>query len=122
MTLRQAAQEFTVVKLDASALDGQDEAFQRCLSFLDGIEKTRTQNRRHTTYGYKHMVENPSGHFGIRSSQDSYTGYVYDGTFILAALASGFTVQTLHGGLSATLNISERGLRRRALEITNRVA
>ena len=121
MTLKQAAKKFTVAKFDASALEGQDKAFQTCLSFLDGIEKIQTQNQKHSSYGLKHIVENPSGHFGVPSSQDFYTGYVYEGTFVLAALASGFTVQQ-GVGLKATLNISERGLRRRALEVTKLVA
>jgi len=119
MTLNQAVKKFTVAGLDVSALEGQEKAFQNCLSFLDGIEKTRLQNRRRGSYGYKHIVENPSGNFGIRSSQDFYTGYIYEGTFILAALASGFTMQQSGRGLKATFNISERGLRRRAIEITN---
>jgi hypothetical protein len=122
MTLKQAAKQFTVAGLDASALEGQDEAFQTCLSFLDGIEKIRSQNRRHGSYGLKHIVENPSGRFGIPSSQNHYTGYVYEGTFILAALASGFAMEQRGRSLKATIDISERGLRRRALEITNHVA
>jgi hypothetical protein len=122
MTLKQATKKFTVTGLDASALQHQDSAFQRCLAFLDGVEKLQTQNRRHSSYGLKHVVENPSGRFGIPSSQDFYFGYVYEGTFILAALASGFTMQQVDRGLNATFNISERGIRRKALAITSRAA
>ena len=119
MTLKQAAQKFTIAGLDKSALVNQDEAFERCLTFLDGIEKIRTLNRSGDSL--KHMVENPSGHFGVPSSQDFYTGYVYEGTFILAALASGFRAQPIvPGSLKSWFNISQRGIRRRVMELTKR--
>ena len=115
MTLRQAAQTYKIAGFDHSMIDTQEEAFQRCLSFLNGVEKAKGQNRRHDSYGYKHIVENPAGRYDIPSSLNCYGGYVHEGTFILAALASGFT---LWGGpLHATFNISERGLRKRAIEV-----
>jgi hypothetical protein len=119
MTLKQAAAKFKVAGLDSLALKNQDEAFQRCLTFLDGIEKRRTLNRSGDSL--KHIVENPSGRFGVPSSQDFYTGYVYEGTFVLAALASGFTAQPIvHGSLKSWFNISQRGIRRRVIELTRR--
>jgi hypothetical protein len=118
MTLTQATKKYKVAGLDTALLKNQDEAFQRCLTFLDGIEKIRTLNRRGDSL--KHIVENPS-HVCGSHSQDFYTGYVYEGTFILAALASGFTAQPIvPGGLKSWFNISQRGIRRRAKELTGR--
>ena len=118
MTLQQAAERFSVSGLNLANLQNQDEAFENCLSFLKGIKKIRRQNCKRATYSYKHMVENPSGEWGVSNSNDHYTGYVYEGTFILAALAAGFTRKQRGSGLRSTFNISEPGLRRRALEIT----
>ena len=117
MTLQQATETFSVVRLDHSILLNQNEAFQTCLSFLEGIPKTKTQNRWHSSYWYKHLVENPAGRLDIPSSPDAYSCYIYEGTFILAALVSGFTMQQWGDRLKVSFNISERGLRRRAREV-----
>jgi hypothetical protein len=115
MTLLQAAHTYDVTGLDRSLLDNQEDAFQTCLSFLEGVEKSNGRHTQSNSYGLKHIVENPSGRFGIPSSQDCYNGYIYEGTFILAALASGFTMEQ-HGHLRADFNISQRGLCPRAKE------
>jgi len=117
MTLEQAAETYAVAGLDHSALLNQNEAFQTCLSFLEGIPKAKTQNRWHSSYWYKHLVENPKGRLDTPSSPDAYGGYIYEGTFILTALVSGFTMQQWGNRLKVTFNISERGLRRRAGEV-----
>ena len=116
MTLTQAIETFPVAGIDRTSLGGQAQAFNVCASFLKGIDKTKCQNENHSSYGYKHIVENPPGYFGIPSSIDCYNGYIYEGTFILAALACGFTMKQGGDG-NTTFNISERGLRRRAHEI-----
>jgi hypothetical protein len=116
MTLSQAAKTFPIAGIDRAMLRGQDDAFNTCVTFLREIQTTKSQNECHSSYGLKHIVENPPGHFDIPSSIDCYNGYIYEGTFILAALASGFTMQQ-YGDLNATLNIAERGLRRRAKEV-----
>ncbi len=117
MKLFKAAQTFNVAALDESKLKGQEEAFQTCLAFLKGVEKSKTQNRTTGSYGLKHLVENPSGHYGISSSKDCYAGYVYEGTLILAALASGFGIQQHGRTLKTTFNIHEPSLRKRAKEV-----
>jgi hypothetical protein len=117
MTLHEASQRYPVSGLHHEMIDTQEEAFQTCLSFLEGIERAKGQNNRHDSYGYKHIVENPAGRYDIPSSLNCYGGYVYEGTFILAALASGFTMQQNGGPLHATFNISERSLRKRAIEV-----
>jgi hypothetical protein len=120
MTLWQAAQSYPVAGLDYSILKGQEDAFNTCVTFLEGVDKIKAQNRRHGSYGLKHIVEYPSGRFGIPSSWDCYTTYIYEGTFILAALASGFSMDQRY--FSATFNISERSLRRRTREFANEFA
>ena len=92
MNLKKAAQTFNVASLDTSILKNQDEAFETCIAFLKGVEKSRTQNKRHGSYSLKHVVENPSGRFGIPHSENCYAGYISEGTLILAALASGFGI------------------------------
>src|SRR6266496_40871 len=94
--------------LDGEMLNREDQkkAYELCLEFLQGVEKSRRMNHEHTSYGYKHMVE------GI-----PYRGYVYEGTFILAALEAGFTMRQLHPDcLKAVLNIKERSLMKRIRE------
>jgi len=120
MTLKQAAEIYSVAGLDPSDLINQEEAFQACLSFLEGIPKTKTQNRWHSSYGYKHIVEDPAGRYDIPSSLRCYCCYIYEGTFILAALLSGFTMQQRGNHLKATFNISERGLRKRTREVVTK--
>jgi len=118
MDLRQAMARFQVAGIDTSALAGQEEAFRNCMRFLDGIEKTKRINTRHGSYGLKHMVENPTGRFGRRSDQSKYTGYVYEGTFVLAALASGFSTRRhAKSGLHYFFNISERSLKNKFLSL-----
>lgn len=82
--------------------EDQKRAYQLCLQFLEGVEKTKGLNRKHTSYGYKHCVEG-----------GPHRGYVYEGTFILAAIAAGFEVKRLlKGSLKSILNIRERSLKR----------
>jgi hypothetical protein len=114
MTLQEASKKYSVAGLDLSALETQEEAFQTCLSFLAGVTKIKSQNTAHSSYSLKHIVENPAGRFGIPSSVDCYTCYIYEGTFILAALASGFTMRQRSPHLKATFNMSERSLREAA--------
>jgi len=118
-TLQTAAKQFPIRGLDPAHLAGQEEAFDMCVDFLLGIEKTKGLNRRHSSYRLKHTVENPSRIVHIPTKQEAYGGYVYEGTFILAALACGFEMRQGGNGLSSTFNISERGLRRRAREVAN---
>lgn len=116
MTVEDASRLYSVRGLDPKFLKDQEPAFQTCLSFFSGLEKATGDNSRHTSYGLKHAAENPSGRWGIPASRDCYNGHVYEGTLILAALASGFAMKQRGNYLKATFNISERGLRNRARE------
>jgi hypothetical protein len=123
MTLDQAIEAYPEVGFNpglvARLQSDDEEAFQTCLLFLEGVEKSKGQNRSHDSYGYKHIVENPTGHFDIPRSFDGGKCYIPEGAFILAALASGFTMQPIR--VSARFNISEGSLRRRANEWSARV-
>lgn len=110
MNLDEACRRFAVPGLNQANLEGQERAFQTCLLFLGGIGKTKAQNRR-TSIKIKHLVESPTGNFGIPSDTDCHSSYVYEGTLVLAALASGFTSKQLNSGLSVTFNMAERDLK-----------
>ena len=103
MNLKEASEKFPRKGCDLKTIretKDQDRAFKACLDWLAGLKPIRNSNRRHGTYGLKHMVE--------RASQL----YIYEGTFILAALASGFSVRDIvPGGRSGFLNVSELSLR-----------
>jgi len=120
MTLSQAAHTYSVAGLDQSALADQEEAFKTCLKFLEGVEKTKRQNPSHSSYGYKHIVEDPAGRYGVPCETQCYSGYIYEGTFILAALSLGFTVRQKDEHLGASVNICERSLAKRTKEFANR--
>jgi hypothetical protein len=91
------------------------------LSFLEGVEKTTAQNKRYDSYCLKHIVENPAGSFDIPCSPRCYSTYISEG-FILAALASGFTMKQPGRLPTATFNISERSLKNRAKEFAKQYA
>ena len=83
---------YPVAGLDEAALVGQEGAFQTCMAFLRGMDKAKRQYWR-SSYGLKHIVEFPAGRYDIPCTLDCYNGYIYEGSFILAALASGFTMR-----------------------------
>jgi len=94
--------------LDIEMLNREEQrrAFVPCLQFLQGLEKTKPMNRWQTSYGYKHHVEGRP-----------HRRYVYEGTFILAAIAAGFQVKQLRKRcIKSILNISRRSFRNRIRE------
>jgi hypothetical protein len=104
---------------DESALLGQVDAYQYCCKFLSTLEKRQTINRKYSSYGYKHMVEDPSGRFGGPNRNNCYTTYVYEGTFILAAIAHGFEWKQDGSDLKVAFNISERSLKETIRRLTS---
>ena len=56
------------------------------------------------------MVENPMAKCNPPKPPEVYLGYVYEGTFILAALSLGFERKVVGRGLTSTFNISEKSL------------
>jgi hypothetical protein len=113
LSLSEAANTFVISGLGGALLLGQEKAYETCLAFLRFIGKSKNQNRRHSSYRLKHIVELPSRLEGPMSGAERYHGYIYEGTFILAALASGFTMEQKGKHLGVTFNICERTLRRR---------
>jgi len=114
-------QTYSVPGLDPKWLEGQESAFEKCLSFLAGVDKTEGQNSR-TSYGLKHIVEHPGRLCGLDLSAPErlYNGYVYEGTLILAALASGFRMRQRGKHMKVTFNISEPSLKNRCREYVER--
>jgi hypothetical protein len=119
MTLQEASTLYSVAGLDPACLKDQEQAFQRCLDFLSTVEKTKQENKRHMSYGLKHILEDPSRlcpEWTGGDSSNPYGGYVYEGTLILAALASGFAMKQRGKHMKVTFNMSERSLRNRCKE------
>ena len=110
----------------------QEAAFDNCIEFLKRVKRTKKASKT-TDNGsghFKHLVESPfrrlSYQFALRLERDHqrgrlpdmgklniYTGYVYKGTFNMAAKSMGFIhnidPQYPHS-LSVNWNISMRGL------------
>lgn len=66
--------------------------------WLRPMQKIKTINRRHTSYGLKHIFERDSGQ------------YVTNGAFICAAVHSGFDYKLTPSNPNVSFNISERSL------------
>lgn len=109
--LVERARRSGVKGIDEAALSGQAEAHSCCCQFLSLLEQRQTINTRHDSYGYKHMVETPGSFCDTQGNSDSYTTYVYEGTFILAAIACGFRWKQAGSRLHVTFNFSERSLK-----------
>jgi hypothetical protein len=119
LTLAEAAQRYKVERLEPKHLEGQEKAFEHCMEFLEGLEHTKHINPRRDSYGLKHVVENPAVRFNLPEQPGAYACYIYEGTFILASLASGFLMRQAPKRLSSVFNIPERSLKRRAKEISD---
>ena len=120
ITLANAAKAYWFPGLDPLSLRRQEGAFEICLSFLQRIRMTKSQNLRYDSSALTQIVENPEGHFGIPVlPQVRRCWYIYEGTFILAALASDFKmVQPRRGYLNVNFNICERSLRSETVSFT----
>lgn len=86
----------------AELKEGQDALLgmtKQCTSICDWLSakaKIKTINKRHSSYGLKHVAEK-----GI--------GYITNGAFICAAVFSGFEFKA--SGPNAYFNISEKSLK-----------
>lgn len=90
-------------------LTEQGDAFQWCLDLFNSLQKTKRINWNFSSYGLKHLVENPTGRYGVCPTIDSaYRGYVFEGTLVLAAKATGFDVSG--PGLNVAFNFSKASL------------
>jgi hypothetical protein len=119
LTLEAAIKRFRLPGLDPIVYQPeQQDAFDACRVFLRGLPKIKNQNRRHGSYGYKHMVEQPARHMGTISYGNARSSgvYVYEGTFVLAALSLGFTAKPMRAHCTS-INVSETALRKRVEEL-----
>lgn len=100
---------FPTQGITESDLSDQGDAFEWCLELFHSLEKTKRINWAFGSYGLKHLVENPTGHFGVCPTiQSAYRGYVFEGTLILAAKAAGFAASG--EGLKVAFNFSKSSL------------
>lgn len=98
MTLEEAIEKFpeSNVKLeDFKNLPDQESTFQYVLDVLKNVTQTGDLIAS-STYGLKHVFENPfSNLFKVNSIEhDTYMGYVYEGTIVLALNVLGFEYYT----------------------------
>ncbi len=87
------------MRRDRQKLLDSAEACTRVCGWLGLMEKTKTINDRHTSYGLKHMAEKA-------------VGYITNGVFIAAAIHCGFPFKLIPGSPNVCFGISERSLRR----------
>jgi hypothetical protein len=80
----------------------ESACFDRCVDLLGTMDKLKGINTRYGSYGLKHVFERYLYLFVPN-------GYVANGTFILAALASGFKHERING-LNALFNISQKSI------------
>jgi hypothetical protein len=74
------------------------ESCTRVCEWLADLKPIKTINRRHTSYGLKHIAE-------------PEIGYVTNGAFIAAAVHCGFNYETSRESLNVFFGISERSIK-----------
>jgi len=75
------------------------EEFEKVSNWLKSVEKIQSINRRHTSYGLKHIAEKS-------------IGYSTNGIFIAAAIHAGFEYKIIDGGPNVQFNMSEKSLKK----------
>jgi len=123
MTFKEARERFHVQGIDNAYLDTnaaeQDMAFNNCIRLLEGVAKTKTIRRQHSSYGLKHYAEDPAKMFpSAYADLNTYTGYVHESTLILAALSLGFACEYRgQKSMNCFFNISETSLRTKVKQL-----
>jgi hypothetical protein len=79
-------------------------------AWIKGIEPTQTLNKRHTSYGYKHLVEDWTRR-RIKAGE-SIPSYISNGSFIAAAVGLGLKFKQDGVSPNAFFNFSERSVKR----------
>jgi len=85
-------------KEEQSSLLDNTEEFERLCEWLKPIDKIKSINKNHTSYGLKHLAEKT-------------IGYSTNGTFIAAAIYSGFDIRTDKDSPNSQFNMSEKSLK-----------
>ena len=114
MTLKEAHERFQVQGIYNAVFNGdpscQEGAFKNCVAFLEDIKKAAYVERKHSSYGLKHLVE-----------QAFQACYVSEATFILAALSMGFTHRHLDKKtMSCCFNLSSRAVDNKGRQLNAR--
>jgi hypothetical protein len=118
--LIEMARKCGVKGIDEAHLVGQTQAYGYCCDFVSSLEKRKTINTQHGSYSLKHMVENPSGYFDVPKDGRFSTVYVYEGTFILAAISHGFDWKQMESRMNVVFNVSEKSLKETIRRLTSR--
>lgn len=84
-------------KEQETLLNSTDAFFKTC-EWLSEIEKIKTINSKHTSYGLKHIAEKD-------------IGYITNGVFIAAAIHCGFDFKTRAGSPNVIFNMSEKSIK-----------
>ena len=96
----QEAQKEVAKKKDILLSDTAD--FEKICTWLEAIQKTPTINLNYTSYDLKHIAERQ-------------VGYATNGTFIAAAIYSGFAFETAVGSPNVAFGMSEKSLKMKQL-------
>ena len=83
---------------ERKALLENTEEFERVCEWLYSIAKIKSINKNHTSYGLKHLAEKT-------------IGYSTNGTFIAAAIYSGFDIKIEKDSPNPMFNMSEKSLK-----------
>jgi len=83
---------------ERKALLENTEEFEKVCQWLSSIEKIKTINKKHTSYGLKHLAEKT-------------IGYSTNGTFIAAAIYSGFDIKIEEDSPNPMFNMSEKSIK-----------
>jgi len=75
------------------------EEFEKACIWLKSIDKIKSINKRHTSYGLKHIVER------------AINFYISNDAFIAAAVYSGFDVKLIDDSPNVLFNISEKSIK-----------
>ena len=113
-TVRSDKAKAELKQLRADLLEDNAVAqIERCCSWLAPIKKTKTCNPDCDSYGLKHLVERHH-----RKDPAVNSSYISNGSFIVAALLSGFDHKREDRGTgpNSYFNMSQPDLRRRKAE------
>jgi len=95
-------------KEEQKALLENTEEFERVCEWLYTVNKIKSINKNHTSYGLKHLAEKT-------------IGYSTNGTFIAAAIYSGFDIKIEKDSPNPMFNMSEKSLKMKDLYYRDRV-
>ena len=84
-------------ELQQQLLDSTEEFEKACL-WLEKINKIKTINKQHSSYGLKHLAEDE-------------IGYISNGTFIAAAINCGFNYKASETSPNVSFNMSEKDIK-----------